>query len=260
MKIALAQIRCRPGDVRSNVDAIVARIREAATRGAAVIVLPEMSDTGYHMPAIAKTASSWDGGPFAEISAVAAATRITVVVGLSERVEKDIYNTTAVIGPDGTLVAKYRKTHLITAEPVCEQNWIRPGDRAVLCDVAGFRAGLMTCYDIRVPELARKLVLAGAEILLVPAAFPLARIDHWKTLAAARAIENQVYVAAVNRVGVDEGLAFGGASRLLDPFGVLVAEASENEETSLIGDVSREQLLEVRSRLKVFADRRPEIY
>ena len=179
MRIALAQIRCRPGDVAANTRTIVDQVRAAAARGCDVIALPEMSDTGYHMPTIVRTASTWDGGVFGEISAVAAETRIAVVVGLSERVGGDIYNTALVLGPDGALIAKYRKTHLITAEPVCEQNTIRPGDALVLCDIAGFRAGLLTCYDIRFPELARKLVLAGAEILFVPAAFPAARIMHW---------------------------------------------------------------------------------
>ena len=260
MKIALAQIRSVPGDVALNVRTILTRIRTAAASGCEVVVLPEMVDTGYHMPTIVRTASTWERGPYTDIAAVAAEARMTVVVGLSERVGSDLYNTVAVVGPDGQLIAKYRKTHLITAQPVCEQNFIRPGDSLTLCDIAGFRTGLMTCYDIRFPELARKLVLAGAELLIVPAAFPLARIDHWKTLAAARAIENQVYVAAVNRVGEDEGLAFGGASRLLDPFGVQLAAASETDETLLVGEISRDRLVQVREQLKVFADRRPEIY
>ena len=260
MRIGLAQIRCRPGDIAFNTQTIVQQVRAAAERGCDVVALPEMSDTGYHMPTIVRTASSWDHGPFPEIEAIAAETRTTVVVGLSERVEGDIYNTVAVIGPDGGLVAKYRKTHLITAQPVCEQNYLRPGDSITLCDIAGFRTGLMTCYDIRFPELARKLTLAGAEILIVPAAFPRIRIDHWKTLSAGRAIENQVYFAAVNRAGTDEGLEFGGASRLVDPFGAILAEATETDETLLVGEISRERLTELRGRLQVFEDRRPELY
>jgi predicted amidohydrolase len=260
MRIALAQISCRPGDVAFNVRTIVAKVRAAADRGGDVVVLPEMSDTGYHMPTIVRTASSWDQGAYLDVAAVAAEVRVTVVVGLSERVGGDIYNTVAVIGPAGELVAKYRKTHLITAEPVCEQNYIRPGDSITLCDIAGFRAGLMTCYDVRFPELARKLALAGAEILIVPAAFPRVRIKHWETILACRAIENQVYVASVNRVGVDEGLEFGGMSRLFDPYGTLLASGSETDETLLVGEVSRARLAEVRDQMKVFADRRPELY
>jgi omega-amidase len=260
MRIGLAQIRCRPGDVAFNTRTIVDHVRTAAARGCDVIALPEMSDTGYHMPTIVRTASTWDGGVYADVAAVAAETRVTAVVGMSERVGTDIYNTVAVLGPDGKLIAKYRKTHLITAEPVCEQNTIRPGDSITLCDIAGFRAGLMTCYDIRFPELASKLVLAGAEILIVPAAWPRVRIRHWDAINVCRAIENQAYVAAVNRVGEDEGLAFGGSSRLVDPYGMLLASASETDETLLVGDISRQRLAGIRSGMKVFADRRPELY
>lgn len=259
MKLALAQIRCTPGDVTANGRTILRNIRAAAERGCDVVVFPEMSDTGYHMPTIVRTAGTWDGGVYADIATAAAAAKVTVVVGLSERVGGDIFNTVAVVGADGELVAKYRKTHLITAEPVCEQNYIRPGDALTLCTVGEFRVGLLTCYDIRFPELARKLALSGAELLIVPAAFPSVRIKHWERLTECRAIENQVYVAAVNRVGEDHGLAFGGTSRLFDPYGTVLV-AAEADEALLVGEVTRERLTEVRSLLKVYQDRRPELY
>lgn len=260
MKMALAQMRCFPGEVARNGRAIVERIRRAADAGCELVVFPEMSDTGYHMPSIVETAATWDGGVYAEIASTAADRKIAVVAGLSERVGGDIYNSVAVFGSDGQLIAKYRKIHLITAEPVCEQNFIRPGNEVTLGTVAGFKVGLMTCYDIRFPELARKLALSGAEVLIVPAAFPLLRIRHWEILAVARAIENQVYVAAVNRVGEDRGLVHGGSSRLLDPYGTVLASASDAEEALLVGEVSRERLDEVRDRLKVFRDRREDLY
>jgi len=260
MKIALAQIRSWPGDLTRNTRSIVKQIRTAAALGCDAVILPEMSDTGYHMPTIVKTASAWDGGVYAEVAGVAAEAKLTVIAGLSERVDTDIYNTVAVVGPDGRLIAKYRKTHLITAEPICEQNYIRPGDKITLCEVGGFGVGLMTCYDIRFPEMARRLALSGAEILVVPAAFPLLRIKHWDTINSCRAIENQVYVAAVNRVGDDEGLVFGGSSTLLDPYGTILASASEIDETLLTGEISKERLAEVRGRMKVYQDRREELY
>lgn len=260
MKIALAQITCSPGDVSTNVRKIVDRVHAAAAAGCDVVALPEMSDTGYHLPTAVRVATTWDRGAFPEIAAAAADAKATVVVGLSERVGEDIYNTAAVIGPDGRLIAKYRKTHLITAEPVCEQNYLRPGDSLTLCDLAGFRVGLMTCYDIRFPELARRLTLAGAEVLIVPAAFPQVRIGHWDIITACRAIENQLYVAAVNRVGEDSGLVFGGSSRLIDPAGVVLASASQTEEVMIVAEITREKLVDVRGRLKVFDDRREELY
>ncbi|MFO0865393.1 MAG: nitrilase-related carbon-nitrogen hydrolase [Gemmataceae bacterium] len=118
-----------------------------------------------------------------------------------------------------------------------EHRYLRAGDSTTLCMIGDWKVGLLTCYDIRFPELARKLTLGGAELLIAPAAFPAARIGHWETITACRAIENQVYFAAVNRVGTDEGLAFGGSSRLLDPFGDLLARA-DAEDALLIGDLS----------------------
>jgi omega-amidase len=259
MRIALAQISCTPGDIAGNTRRIVERVRAAASAGANLVALPEMSDTGYHMPTILRTASSWDRGPFMEIAAAAAETKTVVVAGLSERVGDDVYNTVAVVGSGGSLIAKYRKTHLITAEPVCEQRYLKAGDSLTICNVGEWKVGLLTCYDIRFPEIARKLTLSGAELLIAPAAFPSARIGHWETITACRAIENQVYVAAVNRVGTDEGLAFGGCSRLLDPSGVLLAHAKD-EDTLLLGDISKTRLAEVRKGLHVLSDRRPEVY
>lgn len=118
----------------------------------------------------------------------------------------------------------------------------------------------MTCYDIRFPELARRLALSGAEVLVVPAAFPLARLRHWEIINACRAIENQVYLAAVNRVGNDEGLVFGGSSRLLDPYGTILSSASEVDEALIVGEISRDRLAEVRDRMRVYEDRREELY
>ena len=260
MKITLAQVRSLPGEVAVNERMILHHIRVAADSGSDLIVLPEMSDTGYDMPIILQTASAWEGGVYEEIAAVAAEKRITVVVGLSERVGEDIYNTVAVIGPEGRLIAKYRKIHLITAEPICEHRFLKAGNHFTVCKIHDFTVGLMTCYDIRFPEMARRLSLLGADLLVVPAAWPMVRLEHWKTILACRAIENQVYVAAVNRVGTDNGLAFCGASRLLDPYGTLLASASEIDETLFTGEISRERIAEVRDRLKVYQDRREDLY
>jgi omega-amidase len=260
MRLALAQMRCEPGAPARNVAAMARAIRAAADRGCDVAVFPEMCDTGYHMPSIARDASAWNGGAFADLVGFAADARIAVVAGLSERDGPDIFNATAVIGPNGALLAKYRKIHLFTGQPVCEDAHMAAGRSLALVTLNDFRIGLMTCYDVRFPELSRALALAGAELLIVPAAFPLARIEHWSTLVAARAIENQLFVAAVNRVGTDHGLAFGGRSRILDPAGLVLASADESEDGLVVGDIDRGRLDEVRAGLSVFRDRRPDIY
>lgn len=260
MRVAVVQLRCQPGQVAANVTAMVDACRHAAAAGAELVLFPEMSDTGYHMPTILQTASPWDRGPCVELAATAQREQIAVVAGLSERVGDDVYNSTAVFGPDGALVAKYRKVHLITAEPVCEHHSLQAGNAFTLCQIGPFRVGLMTCYDIRFPEMARQLTLAGADVLLVPSAFPLVRLEHWKTILHCRAIENQVYVLAANRVGTDHGLIFCGYSCVIDPYGVLLTSASEIDDALLLSDITPERIAAVRQRMRVLQDRRPELY
>ncbi len=260
MRIGLAQLNCDPGNVGENLRRIVNAIADASARECDLLVLPEMSDTGYHMPAILETAGTWPGRAYSEIADAARRYQLTVAVGLSERVEGDVFNSVAVLGPDGELLTKYRKTHLITAEPVCEHRFLKAGRDRSLFPFRGFTVGIMTCYEVRFPEIARRYALDGADLLLVPAAFPQARIAHWRILSSARAIENQMYVAAVNRVGTDEGLTFGGSSQLIDPAGKILAAGNETDEALLVGELSRETIATVRSRLTVFQDRREELY
>ena len=128
MRIASIQIECVLGNVPANTAHMIAEIEAAKGDGAGLVVLPEMADTGYDMSVISETAASWDSGPFPALREAAKKHQITVLAGLSERVGADIFNTLALIGAEGQLISKYRKTHLITAEPICEQNTITPGD------------------------------------------------------------------------------------------------------------------------------------
>jgi predicted amidohydrolase len=261
LPVALAQIRCVPGDVAGNVATMTERIARAAREGAMLIAFPELSDTGYDMAAILDRASSWEGpsSPLAALSASARTHRIAVVAGLSERVGGDVFNGVAVLGPDGRLLARGRKTHLMNLDPVRESRHLRAGDGLAIFDYGGFRFGIVVCYEIRFPEIARALALAGAEVILVPAAFPQARRSHWDVLTEARAIENQAYVLAVNRVGTDAGIALGGGSRVVDPWGLVVAGAA-GEEALLSAILDRAVLERVRSGLRVLDDRREAVY
>lgn len=261
MKIALAQITCVPGDVRRNVETMAERIAEAARESCEAIVFPEMSDTGYDISAILDKASVWDdrASPQAILAEAARRHAIAVVAGLSERVGDDVYNAVAVLDARGRLLAKGRKTHLMNLDPIREAGRLRAGDGLATFALGGFRFGLLVCYEIRFPEIARALAMAGAEVLLVPAAFPAARLAHWTVLTEARAIENQAYVLAVNRTGTDAGVALGGNSRAIDPWGVVLAETSA-AETMCYVTLERERLERVRGGLRVFADRREAVY
>lgn len=262
MKVALAQIACTPGDVHGNVAKVLHFIAAAAAAGSQLVVFPEMADTGYEMETILRCASRWDddAGPFVRVQRAAREHRIAVAVGLSERTDEAIFNSVAVFAPDGEQIAAHRKTHLMNVEPVREKQRLGAGKTLTTFLLEGFRFGLVICYEVRFPEVSRALAIAGAEVLLVPAAFPHARREHWSVLTRARAIENQAYLFAVNRVGTDAGMPFAGRTQAYDPFGVVLAAGNETEEGLHFAELERESLTRVRSGLRVFDDRRPELY
>ncbi len=260
MKFGIAQIDCKVGDVEANCRTIGSMIGRAAGAGCDVVVLPEMSDTGYDMEAISAHASAWDSGPCRMLQDLAAKHAITVICGLSEREEDRLYNAVALIGDDGKLIAKYRKVHLFSAGPIMEHHHLSAGDWLTLVSIGDFKVGVMVCYDLRFPEMARALVLGGAEILVVPSAWPFPRLEHFKTFTTCRAMEGQVYVAAANRVGTDGRSTFCGTSRLIDPYGTPLVCASEVEKTLIVGEIDRSRLERTRSAMDTLRDRREDVY
>lgn len=260
MKTAIAQIDSVVGDVAANGDAIVGYIHQAASEGCEVVVFPEMSDAGYDMPHVVRCATSLSEGIVPRLSAAARQHGIAVICGVSERSGENVYNTIVVIARGGEVTATYRKIHLITAAPIFEQNYVTAGTELCIFTLGEFRCGLMTCYDIRFPELARTLAVKGVEVLFVPAAFPHSRIHHWKTITECRAIENQQYVVACNRTGIDAGVRFGGCSRIISPSGELTTAFDEDTTGLATAEISRTELRGVRNGLQIWQDRRPELY
>ncbi len=194
--------------------------------GLDLVVLPEasMHDFGSADHDLAAIAESLDG-PFVQlIAAEARRLGATVVAGMFERTDDLPFNTLIVVGPDGALRQTYRKIHLYDSFGYKESDRLRAGDLTpVVLDIAGTPTGLMTCYDLRFPEHARALVDAGAEAVVLPAAWVAGdlKLDHWRTLLAARAIENTVYVAAA----AQGGDRYTGHSLVVDPWGSIVGEA-----------------------------------
>jgi len=261
MRVGVAQINCEVGSISANTEKMLRLVQDAKQSGCDAILFPEMSDTGYVMPVILQTASPWTEGPAVALRRAAEKHRLYIVAGLSERDGPSVFNSIAFIGPDGSILGKYRKTHLVTAEPMLEHRHLKAGDELVLGHIGGILVGFMTCYDVRFPEIACNLAAAGAEIIFLPAAFPLIRIAHWKVLSEARAIENQLFIVAANRIGTDgPGLAFGGASRVIDPQGALLASASETEEKLLLVDLDLGVVKQTRAQLQIHQDRRPDLY
>jgi len=214
MKIAAAQISCALGDLDANLSKIREFSSRAKDAGAELIVFPEMVDTGYSMPVIQKHATPWTDGAVPELRKIAKNFSIAIIGGVSERDGAAIYNSQLVVDANGQVVAKYRKTHLVTAAPLDERRCFSPGNEFSSFTVAGLRLGLSICYDLRFPEMCRKLAVEHrANVLINSSAWPFLRVEHLRILAIARAIENQSYVIVANRVGTDDGVTFCGPPR-----------------------------------------------
>lgn len=254
MRTVLVQLAAGT-DLDENA-AAVRRLTEGVE--ADLVVLPEavMHDFGDPALPLGPVAQSLDGPFVATLASVARAAGAVVVGGMFERSEDPDrpYNTLVAVGPDGSVRATYRKAHLYDSFGYRESDRLRAGSAVpVVFEVDGFRLGLLTCYDLRFPEQSRALVSAGADALVVPAAWvrgPL-KEDHWQTLLRARAIENTVYVAAAAQTG----RAYCGLSQLVDPLGVVVA-ALGDDEGCLAAELSLERVTAARTRNPALQHRR----
>ncbi len=257
MKIGCIQLNVGFGKVEENFERAEKFIREAASRGAEIVVLPEMWNTGYALEKLSELADS--NGERTKAFLQGLATELGIhIVGGSVATERDgkFYNTMYVYNRDGDLVSEYSKVHLFRL--MNEEKFLEAGNDLNRFALGDIEAGGVICYDIRFPEWLRAHALAGANVLFVSAQWPTPRIDHWKTLLQARAIENQCFVIAVNRISrkVEN---FNGQSMIIEPWGEVLWTGAEDEELAII-DVDFSKVEEVRSRIPVYDDRRPGLY
>ncbi len=261
MKIAAAQISCILGDRQANLGKVRDFSMRAKKAGVELIVFPEMIDTGYSMPVIQKHAATWNDGAVPELQKIAKELSLAIIAGVSERDGSRIYNAQVLIDATGEVMARYRKTHLVTAAPLDERPVFTAGDAFASREIGGFNLGLTICYDLRFPEVCRKLAVEHkVNVLINSSAWPFPRLEHLRTLALARAIENQCYLVLANRVGKDDGGTFCGTSAIIDPYGVIVAAASVDREELLEAEISNDVIESVRSRMAVFDHRRQDLY
>jgi omega-amidase len=261
MKIAAAQISCALGDSNANVRKIREFSSRAKAAGADLIVFPEMVDTGYSMPVIQTHAAPWSEGAVPELQKIAKTVSIPIISGVSERDGPRIYNSQVFIDASGQIIAKYRKTHLFTAAPIEEDKCFSPGNELTSFTAAGLRIGLSICYDLRFPELYRTLAVKDdVKVFIISSAWPFPRVEHFRILAMARAIENQSYVVVANRVGTDDGTSFCGTSATIDPYGTVISSASADREELIYAEISEEVIESVRNRMTVLAHRRTDLY
>ena len=275
LKIGLIQMTCAPEPER-NLEQAVARIREAAAQGAQVLCLQELYRSWY--PCQTEENSNFDfaepipGPSTATLGAVARDRGITIIAPIFERRAAGVYhNSAVVIDPRGAIAGHYRKMHIPDDPGYYEKFYFAPGDR----DFSAHRVdaaclGVLICWDQWFPEAARLTAMAGAQILFYPTAIgwapdmpePLRRklYSAWETIQRAHAIANGVFVAAVNRCGVEGAIEFWGGSFVSDPFGEVIARASHTDDQILIVDCDLDQIEATRRNWPFLRDRRIDAY
>jgi len=258
VRLALIQTTLEYANPQSNIARLRGLIAQAVAGQADILVLPEMWNTSYALSQLADLADR-EGQPAASaIAQLAAKYRVNIVAGsVSDCRQGSFFNTAYVFDRQGRQVACYNKAHLFGL--MKEDQYLTPGQERVTFELEGISCGIIICYDLRFPELSRALALDGAELLFVPAQWPKPRLHPWRTLLQARALENQLFVAAVNRVGTEGQASFFGHSMVVSPLGEIISEGSEEEEI-LYADIDLEEIIQVRARMNCLGDRNPTVY
>jgi N-carbamoylputrescine amidase len=277
--VGLIQMSCSP-DPKENFAKAEARIQEAAKRGAQIICLQELFRSQYFCreenAELFELAEAIPGLSTEALSNLARSLSVVIIGSLFERRAAGIYHNTAVaIDADGALLGKYRKMHIPDDPLYYEKFYFTPGDLGFPnFDTRFARIGVLVCWDQWYPEGARLSSLGGANILFYPTAigwhpsekkeFGAAQLDAWRTIQRSHAIANGVFVAAVNRVGLEgtpgSGLEFWGHSFVCDPFGQILAEASADKEEILLVECDPSRVEEVRRNWPFLRDRRIDAY
>lgn len=255
MRISMIQVASPADETVARRRARVAELVHGAV-GSDLIVLPELWAVGYFAfdayPAAAEPA---DGPTVTDASRWAHELGCHVLAG--SYVEHDgegrLFNSTVLVGPDGTVLHRYRKVHVFGYQSL-EAVLLTPGDEVSAVPTPFGPLGATTCYDLRFPEIWRGLVSAGAELVVTPAAWPEARLEHWRLFTQARAVEEQVLLVACNAVGVQGGVRLGGHSRVVDPWGTVLAEAGQDEGITTV-EVDPQVIARTRETFPVLGDR-----
>lgn len=258
MKIACIQMDIQFGAPEENYVAVENYIKEATKQKPDVIVFPEMWNTGYALSELNEIADP-DGNRTKELlSKLAKSYQVNIVGGsVSTKRNNQYFNTMYVADRNGMIVAQYDKAHLFKL--MDEHLFMEAGDKVNTFELDGTVCGGVICYDLRFPEWIRTHVLNDAKIMFIPAEWPSKRIDHWQLLLQARAIENQCYVVAVNRVGSDPNNEFNGHSMVIAPWGELLVSGSEGEGI-FYADLDLHEVDNVRKTIPIFQDRRTDLY
>lgn len=258
LSISLGQMHIKHGRVEDNLENAERMISEAAGRDADLVLLPELWSTGYDLENAGDYADELGAGMFAQLSQTARERSIAVFGSILERRGDQFMNCAAYYDQQGGLAGVYRKIHLFRLFD--EHKWLGEGESPTVMGFPWGDAGLAICYDLRFPELFRRYAVEhGAKLILICAEWPLVRVEHWRALLIARAIENQCFVVATNSCGDTGGTVFAGHSMVVDPWGVVMVEAGE-DECLLTADIDLDEVDRVRRTIPIFEDRRADAY
>lgn len=252
---AAIQFTIAQGDVDANLAYVREALPRVAAQGANLAVLPEMWSSGFSYKNLnelaLRTAAIVD-----ELQELSRTLKLVIVGSMPEPNGDKVFNTIYVLD-NGILAGVYRKMHLFSL--LGEDRAFSSGDSWLLADTSIGKIGVIICYDLRFPELSRRLAVEGAQVICVPAQWPKPRQEHWRALLRARAIENQLFVVSCNACGQVGKLDFFGMSMIIDPKGEVLAEAGE-EEREIRAVLDLQAMIDWREQIPCFNDRRPELY
>src|SRR5258706_8294891 len=188
LTVTLAQMNVRAGNPRINWETFQELTQEAARRGSDLVIFPELWDNGYALDKAKEFASSLSGGLFAQVGALSRTANIHIIGSMLEKRGVGVYNSAAMFSPRSGVMGAYRKIHLFGM--MNEPQFLSPGESPLTLETPWGRASVAICYDLRFPELLRRYAVEGSKMLFLPAEWPNPRMNHWRTLLQARAIEN----------------------------------------------------------------------
>ncbi|MGH2429690.1 MAG: carbon-nitrogen hydrolase family protein [Candidatus Limnocylindria bacterium] len=257
-RVAVAQTAPRVGELQANLADAEAMIHSLAGR-AELVIFPELFSTGYRREGFEHAAMAEpipDGPTVRRLSRAAADAGVGVIGTILERADGQVYDTALVIGAEGHLVGRYRKTHLYPAE----RRYFASGEELVVAGLGAMRVGLAICFEHAFPEVFTELALRGAELVAIPSAVPVGYEYLLELRTRARAQDNQVFVAAANLVGDDGVTTWCGRSMIVNPRGEVVAEAVSDATGTIIAEVDLRQGAAERDQEPALSNRRPELY
>jgi predicted amidohydrolase len=261
MKTGLIQMPIIEGNVKSNIECGLKLLNRAIAMKLDLIIFPELWTTGYALEDLRTLAVSEEHNKIVPLlQGLALRHKLHILAGtMPYYMNGNLFNRALFISSSGKILATYDKIHLV---PMFNEDlYFTAGNHICSFILDGITCGILVCYDLRFPEQARVLTIKrGCKILFIPSEWPASRGEHWLTLNKARAIENQLFICATNRVGTNGKIDFFGHSLIIDPNGTIIAEGPPNEESIVIADIDFHLVEEVRNNIPALKNRRDDVY